>query len=171
MLVVAVVAEPPEAGAGDTVSTTVHLGFPSETPVDFLFWTCLPLGEDACLEQGAEERYVLVEDASETLTVERSVPWEVAGVLAAIGEEIPLLMWGLACEEGLCPLIEQAKEGTVDEADLVNPIDGLKSLPFDGVSLAYKESANVSALRVLPSVARHASALMVTMSCVLQCRM
>ena len=46
-----------------------------------------------------------------------------------------------------------------------------------GVSLAYKESANVSALSALsilaacPCVARHASALMVTLSCALQCRM
>jgi hypothetical protein len=46
-----------------------------------------------------------------------------------------------------------------------------------GVSLAYKESANVSVLRALsrlavcPCVARHASALMVTLSCALQCRM
>ena len=46
-----------------------------------------------------------------------------------------------------------------------------------GVSLAYKESANVSALSALsilaacPCVARHASALNLTLSCVLQCRM
>ena len=47
-----------------------------------------------------------------------------------------------------------------------------------GVSLAYKESANVSAISnmsltdaVYPSVARHASNLMVILSCVLQCRM
>ena len=44
-----------------------------------------------------------------------------------------------------------------------------------GVSLAYKESANVSALRDLSvvelSVVRHRSALMLMLSCVLQCRM
>ena len=45
-----------------------------------------------------------------------------------------------------------------------------------GVSLAYKESANVSAISDLSlpgslSVVRHASDLMVMLSCVLQCRM
>ena len=138
LVVVSLVSDPPEAGPGDTVGMDVHLGVPNDKAVDFLLWTCLPIGEDACLEKDAEQRYFFVESAEDALQFEQTVPFETAGLLAAFGEEVPVFVWAMACEQGLCPLLEQAKAGSIDESDLVNPIESLKTLPFDGVSLAWR---------------------------------
>ena len=71
----------------------------------------------------------------------------------------------------LTPTIGNAGS-TVDA--MSDAIEGADVMIY-GVSLAYKESANVSALRDLSvvelSVVRHRSALMFMLSCVLQCRM
>jgi hypothetical protein len=136
LVVLSVVADPPEAAPGETVSMAVSLGLPNDTPVDFMLWTCLPLGEDSCLEEGAAQRFILVEDAQSTTLVEQTVPFEAAGIVAAFDGEIPVLVWSMACEQSLCPLLEKAKSGDVVEADLADPISALKTLPFDGVSLA-----------------------------------
>ena len=136
LLVVAVVPSTPEVGAGETVTTEIHLGLPNDTPVDLLVWSCFPLGEDTCLETGTENRVTVFEGAPGVSSVDQTVPVEIAGLLTATGEEFPIFLWSMACESGLCPLIEDAKAGTVSEDRLVNPINELKTLPFDGVSLA-----------------------------------
>jgi hypothetical protein len=53
-------------------------------------------------------------------------------------EPLPvLLVWALACEEGLCPLIEQIKAGEAVGAELwANPLSWMRELPRKGVSLA-----------------------------------
>lgn len=136
LVVLSVVTDPPEAGPGEPVSMAVSVGLPNDTPVDLMLWTCLPLGEDSCLEEGTDPRYFLFEDVSSTTLVEQTVPFETAGILAAVGGEVPVLVWSMACEQDLCPLFGKAKAGEVVEADLADPISALKSLPFDGVSLA-----------------------------------
>jgi len=138
LIVVAVVPDAPEIGPGDAIVSEVFLGQPNDTPVDLLVWTCLPLDEETCLEQVLEERFTVLEGVSGSVAVEREIPTQIGGILSAIGEELPIFVWSLACEAGLCPLIEQAKTGEVADADLINPIEGLKTLPFDGVSLAYR---------------------------------
>ena len=136
LVVIAAVPSAPEVGAGDVLGMDVHLGLPTDTPVDLLVWSCFPASEEACLEEGSEDRVVVVEDAQEVNSIERTVPFELAGPLAAAGQELPLFVWSMACESGLCPLIEDAKNGDVEEAILASPIDQMKDLPFDGVSLA-----------------------------------
>jgi hypothetical protein len=136
LMVLSVVADPPEAAPGETVSMEVSLGLPNDTPVDFLLWTCLPLGENNCLEEGAAQRFIVAEDVQSTVLVEQTVPFEAAGIVAAFDGEIPVLVWTMACEQSLCPILEKAKSGDLVEADLADPISALKSLPFDGVSLA-----------------------------------
>ena len=76
-----------------------------------------------------------------------------------------LQLIGLACTGGDAGSTVDAMSDAIEGADVM----------IYGVSLAYKESANVSALRDLSvvelSVVRHRSALMFMLSCVLQCRM
>ena len=135
LVVLAAVPSSPEVDAGESFGVDVHLGRPNAAAVDLLVWSCFPARDEACLEEGSENRFVVVEDAQEVSSVERTVPLELAFPLNA-GEELPLFVWSMACETGLCPLIEDAKAGQVDESTLLNPIDELQELPFDGVSLA-----------------------------------
>lgn len=135
LVVLAAVPSSPEVDAGESFGVDVYLGRPDATPVDLLVWSCFPASDEACLEEGAESRFVVVQDAQEVSSVERTVPIELAFPLDA-GEELPLFVWSMACETGLCPLIEEAKTGQVEESILLNPIPELQELPFDGVSLA-----------------------------------
>ena len=86
-------------------------------------------------------------NAAEQARVTRSVPDEVSEILDYV-DPIPVLLYALACEPGLCPLIEEVKKAREDNiADdelkekLADPTLWMYSLPMDGVSLAVQQFA------------------------------
>lgn len=147
--VVAVVAEPPEVAPGERASFEVTVADPAVRGVELLVWTCTDLGS-GCLEGAADEaraegvtwpEVLPVEDGRATALID--VPLALGGVLDAVGED-PLMataVWALACEPGLCPLVEDARSGRVDPADLADPTRWMVDLPLDGVSLGLRSLA------------------------------
>ena len=128
--VVAIVLEPPEAAPGEPVTVTTHLSDPTGVGAHAGAWTCLGFfGE--CLEQDPN-RLVTTTELGSQITWTLTAPVEAAGILAK-SEEAAASIWSMACEDGVCPLLE---EDTPCAEDLADPYTMMTDLPLDGVSLA-----------------------------------
>lgn len=136
--VLAAVAEPPEVAPGGTTTVTIWVWSPPEQAVELMAWTCTDFGA-GCLEAAipVDERVFVpvVVDGAAVLTV--TVPTALAPLVAE--SPVPASLWVLACEEGKCPLIADAREGRADAADLADPPGLLEDLPLEGVSLVRRD--------------------------------
>ncbi len=137
--VVMVRSDPPALGAGQVATLETLIVDPQERGLEVMQWTCTFAGE-GCLEP--------------QFSMEESDPWpglvyqdtgRFEGTLVAspalsevLGPEpVPLLsVWTLACEPGLCPLMDA--EGDALMEGLEAPSDLLKDLPIYGVSLSQR---------------------------------
>lgn len=162
--ILGIVAEPPEAQPGETVEVSVLVANPQAREMEVLIWTC-GMYEGECVESmrpfadwaivatpnGTGPRTsgldVIAEYAAEQAQVTRSVPSEVSELLDYV-DPIPVLLYALACEPGLCPLIDEAKDALKDnyadsdlEKKLADPTLWMYALPMDGVSLAVQQFA------------------------------
>jgi len=146
--VLATLAEPPEALPGEAVALETLIVSPDGASYDVLMWTCTFTGE-ACLEASGSTAWdgmVLVEGATEqwqssTVTVSSALGY------VASAEPIPLVQhWALACEPGLCPVIDAAAADPAQGSDgatrlqelLSSPTDFLADLPMGGASLGLR---------------------------------
>ncbi len=139
---VAVLAEPPEASAGETVALDAVMVDPLEEGFEVLTWTCTSTGED-CLESSGEERWTglsLVDDPeSDTISTTYTVPEALSSALSE--EPLPLVgHWTLACVPGLCPVFDLARADDTEalREALSDPTAWLAELPFEGVSLSLR---------------------------------
>ncbi len=138
--VVAVVLEPPEVSAGDTMAVDVTVADPEGNGAELLFWTCTdPFYAGECLEanlpldQWVQEGELDADHWTHALEIPASLgAWFAKGFT-----EMPVTTWTLACEPGLCDLFEEVRRGDPGVgARLASPEDILQGLPFEGVSLA-----------------------------------
>ncbi|MFT4627289.1 MAG: hypothetical protein ACI8PZ_005971 [Myxococcota bacterium] len=134
--VVQVVVEPPEVAPGDIAQATITIADPEARGVEVLTWTCTDLGE-GCLEQSLplELWAVVSTPVDEQVEHTIAVPQE----LSALVSQVPFLVttvWVLACEPGLCPVIDDVVRGRARPGTLADPDALLTDLPITGVSLA-----------------------------------
>ena len=108
--VIAAVAEPLAVAPGEpwTLSTTV--ADPKDRGAEVLLWACL---EDDC-------------------AVERVAPEDEVASLDLVST-IPIPMWILACDPGICDLDNPRP------ADLKDPFSWMQRLPLEGVSLSTRQ--------------------------------
>lgn len=148
--VLAVLADIPEARPGETVALESLVVDPLENGYDAIAWSCTFTG-DTCLESAgftgaAWDGLVGVASPDEPWLASR---YTVAPQLADfVGRDpVPLVQhWTLACEPGLCPVIDAAlaapepggAAATALQAQLSDPFTVLESLPMQGVSLALR---------------------------------
>jgi hypothetical protein len=130
--VVAVVAEPPEAAPGESVTLTMHLSNPMDLTGSAGVWSCIGF-DGQCLEQDPG-RIQRSDELTDTLSWTLAAPLEAAALFEDLGR-VPVPIWALACDSGLCPLLE---DDEVCEESLADPYEMMKDLPLAGVSLAYK---------------------------------
>ena len=145
--VVAMVAEPPEVGPAETLELTTLTHLPEDAPIERMTWTCIFQGSGCAEAQGTElSTWVHLEaantDAEQSHTLE--VPALLAGFLDEANPELRIPAWTLACDPGLCPLVDEVRAnpapGTASydaiAASLANPFEWMQDLPKEGVSLA-----------------------------------
>lgn len=142
--ILAIVAEPPEVAPGEQVTLGVHTMDPAGTGVEGLLWSCLDLG-DGCLEAALPAAGATVfSPVDGVASVPRTIPSELAPLVADGVTVVPVPLWALACAPGLCPVIDAARAapepGTAEAealaAELADPTAWLAELPLTGVSLA-----------------------------------
>jgi hypothetical protein len=131
--IVAVVAEPPVAIPGETVTLTVHVADPESVNPEVGLWTCTGFG-GFCLEESGE-RMLRPEGSPPLLETTVTVPFEAAAVVRDIGE---ISLWGLACPPDICTDFFSPSSGTVEPGLLADPFSALENLPLDGLSLVRK---------------------------------
>ena len=93
--ILAMVADAPEITPGEAISMTVHVGEPTNQPVDLLVWSCFNLGE-GCLEAKSPERYFVIEDVSLQASIEMASDASVLAFLSPDLPEIPVAIWALS---------------------------------------------------------------------------
>ena len=114
--VVAVLAEPPEAGPGESIALETVIADPTEEGYDLWQWTCL--GESCS-------------NVEDTLFIPPTVP--------ASEEPIPVFHWTLACRPGLCEDIEPTLDAPALLEDL--PMEGV-SLGLRWLGISTRERVN-----------------------------
>lgn len=125
--VLAILAEPPEVGAGETAEVSTTIVDPLDEGYESLVWACLVSDTESSCPYTAVDSPTL----SATLPTELSLPEETALPLAQV--------WALACVPGTCPLIDGVRTNPDDWAEeLANPYDWMEDLPIVGTSLAYR---------------------------------
>jgi len=151
--VLATLAETPEALPGETVALETLIVAPDGASYDVLSWSCTFTGE-GCLEASgstAWEGLSVAEGVTERWSTGSATVPQALGYLAT-EEPVPLVqIWTLACEPGLCPVIDAAlaapaagSEGAARLQEwLTSPTEFLAELPFEGVSLGLR-TLNVS---------------------------
>ena len=137
--VVGLVLEPPEAAPGETIRIDVTVADPSGQGADVLFWTCTDLtfsGE--CIEGGFDGPWAVPVTLTQGEgTAEWLVPPSTQYAFDKGVSRFPVEFRALACEPGLCPLVDDALAGDSRAvAGLTDPSDSLRELPFEGVSYA-----------------------------------
>jgi hypothetical protein len=130
--VVATLAEPPELGAGESTELETWLVDPEGRGHEALQWTCT-VASEGCLE--AELGWEVLRTDRARFENRATLSPALAELL---GEEpLPLMaVWTLACEPGLCPLMEAEGEDLAE--GLTRPTELLEELPLFGVSLAVR---------------------------------
>lgn len=134
--VLAMVPAAPELGPAEQTTVFTRVVDPTQAGFRSLVWSCTSLGE-GCLEDQEGRSLALGKSAAGLIQTEITVSPALAAV--ATEEPLPLVaVWALACEDGLCPLIEAVEAGeSVDPDLLASPLDWLDTLPMEGVSLAF----------------------------------
>jgi hypothetical protein len=144
--VVAAIPSAPEARPGESVDVAVTVVEPEGLPVDVLVWLCTAAGPPGapCAESAGElaATAVVQRGAVSETAVSLQVPALLSGVLSDDLPEIRTSLWVLACEAGLCPLIDEVAAapaaGTDAHADvaaqLADPASVLADLPLQGVA-------------------------------------
>jgi hypothetical protein len=137
--VVGVVLEPPEASPGDVMEIEITLSDPGENGAEVLFWTCTDLSFSGdCIESGFDSPWAVsvpIEDGRGALSW--PVPPSTQFIFDKGVPRFPVSFRVLACEVGLCPLVEASLSGDADAVeDLSDPTETLRELPFEGVSYA-----------------------------------
>lgn len=151
--VLATLTDPPEAQAGETVSTETLVVDPADAGYDLLSWPCTFTGE-GCAEPELSELsgevwagLSLEQGRSGTDRYAGSTTLSPALSEALSDTPVPLVqLWTLACEPGLCPVIDLAASspgaGSAEaeslQAALSDPPAQLEALPMEGVSLAVR---------------------------------
>jgi len=133
--VVAIALEPPESAPGESFTAALHVGNPSSSEITVASWTCAGFGGE-CLEP-LVSRAAIAEGSAPLFEVELQAPYEAAALLVQ-AEEFPISVWAMACEEGVCPLLDDIADGVADADVLADPTLALEALPLSGVSVARK---------------------------------
>jgi hypothetical protein len=143
--VIGLVAEPPEAGPGTSVQLDAWVLQPDdqEAPVQVLMWSCTLVGPTCAEEALPISLWTSVQVAEGDVTSWGIfLPLELIDVLAVLPPDLPglpVLVQALACEEGLCPVIDRVlAEDPRAVADLADPSSWLADLPMQGVSHAQR---------------------------------
>ena len=141
----------PEVMPGQTVDYDTLVFDPYDSH-DLLQWTCTSLFPGECAEAEL--------DIWDGLTLNEPLgQFQVSMGLSAVANEEPLPLvsrWALACEPGVCPFLEDLNDNLSEPlsedltAMLQDPTLLLEGLPFEGVSLAYRQ-LNVS-MRQSPDI-------------------
>jgi hypothetical protein len=135
--VIAAVAEPPEISPGESVDITATVVDPLEAGMEMVIWACTPT-VGGCAEDRLplDERLAVpaITDSTATATLRTPiVPLPEDTVISGI-------VWLMACEPGLCDVIEDARTALANDGDfpdaLRDPVSLLQGLPLTGVSLA-----------------------------------
>ncbi|MBN2800106.1 MAG: hypothetical protein JXX28_13255 [Deltaproteobacteria bacterium] len=141
--VIATVAEPPEVAPGEQVSLRTVVADPQERGAEVLTWLCTPVG-GACLEasQPLDQWVHLGASAEDSASL---VVSPALGAALTQTDEVAAVAWVLACEPGLCPVVEEARadleQGVLSPdlgAALSDPVSWMADLPIAGVSLALR---------------------------------
>jgi len=140
--VVAAIPDQAELGAGEAFTLTNTIVHPTDTAVDTLVWMCTPTGPPGspCLESTAGDGgwFATERAAGRTSSVEMTV-----SPLLSVGlTEEPAFVptWILACEPGLCPIIDEAAAATTADQvasvaeQLADPVTLLQGLPLVGAA-------------------------------------
>lgn len=137
--VVMVRSDPPALGAGQVATLETLIVDPQERGLEVMQWTCTFAGE-GCLEpqlamdEGEPWPGLVYQDRER---FEGSVMASPALTEILGPEPVPLLsIWTLACEPGLCPLMDAEGEELME--GLESPADLLQDLPIYGVSLSQR---------------------------------
>lgn len=152
--VVAMIAEPPEVGPGQSTTLTSVIVDPAATGVETLTWTCTDLGE-GCLEPTLGRAWYVAGSpdldglVTATFTAPAFGPPPGAGAFdtgavdtgavdtGTLPAAAPLVAaYTLACAPGVCPVIGKARAGTLAAGDVADTTDLMKGLPIVGTSLA-----------------------------------
>ncbi|MFK7926566.1 MAG: hypothetical protein AB8H79_00140 [Myxococcota bacterium] len=140
--IVAAIPSVAEAEPGSTVSLNTLIVRPDAGPVDVLMWMCTPTGPPGspCLEASAGTTggwMAVVRGAGLDASGEVTISPLLSAAVADGPVQVPT--WFLACEPGLCPIIDQAEAAlTNDDSDLpavlADPSALLQGLPLTGVA-------------------------------------
>ena len=137
----------PEVAPGEAVAVDGAIADPLENGFQRLTWTCTRLGSDCleALDPAAAWTGLDLDLDPESGLIESGFVVSPALIEVASDEPAPLVqLYTLACEPGLCPVIDRAAadpapdaaEADALRADLSDPIAMLGELPITGVSLA-----------------------------------
>jgi hypothetical protein len=145
--IIDVVVSPLEVGPGEELRLQPVVADPQRRPREVLLWTCIFDGQ-TCAEsqlQSPEQWLHVLELEEDSGELAFTVPAEVASWMGD-EEVLWVQLFALACVQGLCPAIEQARiaeaEGVIDDelrAALLDPPSMVRDMPWDGVSLAMRE--------------------------------
>ncbi|MDG1478132.1 MAG: hypothetical protein P8R54_01010 [Myxococcota bacterium] len=166
--ILSIVADPPEAAPGESVDITVLVADPKLRGSEVLIWTC-GMYEGECaeslmpfadwpvittLEVPLRERELagFYSRFAEQTQVTRTVPEDTEQIFEYLNP-IPVALYALACEPGLCPIIEDVRAAQLEgfaDSDLLerlsDPSLWMYKLPMDGVSLAGQQLVISSSL-------------------------
>jgi hypothetical protein len=145
--IVDVVVNPLEVSPGQELRLQPFVADPQRRPREVLLWTCTFDGQscaESLLQNPRTWLHVLEleEDTGEEIF---TLPSEIASWM---GDEdvLRVQLFALACVQGLCPAIEQARIAVAEEviddelrAALLDPPSMLRNMPWEGVSLATRE--------------------------------
>lgn len=140
--IVAAVAEPPELMPGETTDLTLSIADPFGKGAVVLVWACTE-DRGGCVENedDLQSRVSLGTMKNQRFVTQHTLSDGLAAFAA--DEPQPTTLWMLACEPGLCDLIdavEDARDGAdVDVSDvLADPIAWVSAQPQYGLTLARK---------------------------------
>lgn len=145
--VMAIKTVPAEFSPFEATELNLLIPNPTGKSAQVLFWTCTNFG-DGCLERDyyaeSSENWGSVQSIDNNNPVVTS-PLELPPVISGIVSESPAdtvfgatFLWALACEDGLCPIIDQWLSGTPDIDAMNDPFSLMKELPIEGTSLAFR---------------------------------
>ncbi|MEC7987087.1 MAG: hypothetical protein VX278_18100 [Myxococcota bacterium] len=150
--VVAIQSEPAEISpAEENAKVNILLADPLQNGAEMLIWSCTNFGEGCLEKEFYADNFDLWIRTYERERLITTVPLEVPLVLSGVlsdfpNEDLPFqgsLLWVLACEPNVCPIIEEVRSGDFDPEPFSDPFSMLETLPFNGVSLAFR-SLNLS---------------------------
>lgn len=134
--VLSMIADPPEATPGATVTLDTLVVDPAGEGADVLIWSCTDLG-DGCVEPAFGLPFWTTAQLEATGTVSLSVTVPAALAPAVTEEAVPLVgLYALACTPGTCAVVDDALGGNVDVDVLADPFGLMEELPITGTSLA-----------------------------------